>query len=91
MTHGLRGYWNGCRCQVCKDANAAYSRRYHFGKRKDPYVPVKRARQLLLTFENSYDAARMTQVGQATIYRILSGQTRKIRRSTEIKILARAA
>lgn len=87
MIHGLRSYWNGCRCTSCREANARYFRLYRFSKPRDYYVPVKRAQQLLLNFEDATDAARVLGISRSTAWTIRSGKVRKIRRSTEERIL----
>ena len=88
MNHGLRSYWVGCRCVECKAANAGYFRLYRFSLERDYYVPAKRARQLLLNFEDAADAARVLKMSRNTTWKIRNGLVKKIRRSTERRILA---
>lgn len=91
MIHGLRSYWNGCRCDRCKSANAHYFRIRRFNEPRDYYVPIRRAQQLLLQFEDAADAARVLKISRITAWSIRSGSVKKIRRSTEQKILKLAA
>lgn len=92
MSHGLRSYWNGCRCFPCRVAYSAYWRAGHLARARGEHglIPAKRARQLLLKFENSLNASRVVDLNQSTIHRILSKKTKKIRRETERKILRAA-
>lgn len=53
-------------------------------------MPTETAKQLLITFESENDAARVVKVNQSTVHRILTGKVKKIRRSTEQKILLAA-
>lgn len=93
MDHGLRAYWRGCRCMTCRSTYARYTNSRYLARAKGEtnLVPINRARQLLLTFESSYDAARMIGINQSTVSRIITRSVKKIRKSTEQKILERAA
>lgn len=92
MKHDLLSYRRGCRCIECRSAFSAYQQRYRMEKAKGELhrVSIDRSRQLLLTFESSADASRVTKVSQATCYRIINKQVKKIRRETEAKILLAA-
>lgn len=93
MKHGLRAYRRGCKCIVCRSAYADYCRSTYLARAKGEsnLVPINRAKQLLLTFESAEDAARVIGINQSTAWRILNGAVKKIRRSTEQRIVARAA
>jgi hypothetical protein len=94
MNHGLRSYWNGsCSCILCRSANADYHRERYLARAKGEsnLVPITRAKQLLLSFESNKDASRALGINRSTIVRIMHGKVKKIRRSTEQKILDRAA
>lgn len=84
MKHG----WT-CKCLQCRVWRAEQYKRWREGKRL--LVPADKARQLLLTFEDAKDAARVLKMPKTTIWRIRAGEVKKIRRSTELKITDRAA
>jgi hypothetical protein len=93
MNHGLRSFWRGCRCFICRVAYSDYARDYYHGRTRgrSNLVPIRRARQLLLTFDSSEDAARVLKMSQPTIWRIINKKVKYIRRETEKRILDRAA
>ena len=78
---------------VCRVAYSEYARDYYHGRTRgrSNLVPIKRARQLLLTFDSVWDAARALRMSPATIWRIKNKAVKNIRRETEKKILDRAA
>jgi DNA invertase Pin-like site-specific DNA recombinase len=93
MNHGLSAYRLGCKCILCRAANSDYRRRMYLARAKGEsnLVPINRARQLLLQFESSCDAARVVKINQSTVSRIINKKVKKIRIQTERKIVARAA
>jgi hypothetical protein len=89
--HNVQRYWRGCRCSICKAAHAQYMRVYRFHLKSDRLVPSSRARQLLLTFEDAADAARVLKMSRTTLWTIRSGRVKFVRQSTESKVLKAAA
>src|SRR5215213_1298728 len=77
----LRRYWNGDRSLPCRVAYSEYARDYYHGmtRGRSNLVPIKRARQMLLTFESAHDAARALRMSQPTLWRIMHGKVKKIR------------
>lgn len=88
----LRLYRRGDRSLQARAAYAEYCRERYLARAKGEtnLVSIKRAKQLLLTFESSLDASRVTGVSQPTIHRILTGKVKQIRKSTEERILKAA-
>ena len=83
MKHG----WT-CKCFDCRVWRSRHYKEWRNGKRL--LVPAARARQILLTFEDAKDAARALNMPTMTIWRIRKGEVKKIRKSTETKILLAA-
>lgn len=77
-----------CKCLPCRAMKAEYHRNLYRGIRR--LVPAKRARQLLLTFEDAKDASRMLGIPHMTAWKIRTGTVKKIRQTTEDKILRAA-
>lgn len=92
MNHGLRSSiphnWK-CKCLPCRAWKAEYFREHRNGL--DLFIPADEARKYLKTFADATDAARVTGVSQMTLWRIINKKVKNIRRSTEQRILARAA
>jgi hypothetical protein len=83
MKHG----WT-CKCFDCRVWRARHYKDWRNGKRL--LVSARRARQILLTFEDAKDAARALNMPMMTVWRIRKGEVKKIRKSTETKILLAA-
>lgn len=79
MKHGTGGYASGCRCQVCRDATAAYRRR----KRAED-APAKTPRpepEPLATVTNHGTDSGYTQGCRAACCRAAMSQAQKRRRA----------
>lgn len=93
MIHNLLTYRRGCKCLPCRSAFSVYQRESRLARAKGKFglVRIDRARQMLLTFESTVYAAKITKVSQPTVSRILNRRVSKIRRTTERAILEFAA
>lgn len=94
--HGTRSrYVAGCRCPLCKAANAEYARARAKAQRRggqNPLVCAQPARQHLIDLSEGGVGARAiaaaTDLARSLLQEIKAGSKAKIRRSTETKILA---
>lgn len=73
-----------CKCLPCRVQRAAHYKRWREGQRL--MVSAKEARQLLLTFEDAKDAARVLKMPHNTIWRIRKGEVKMIRQATAKRI-----
>lgn len=84
--HNRRAYWSGCRCEICRKAHTDYEReRYRATTTKqlqdtEFVLPVIK-RCVIARF------AREIGVQEKTLIQIKFGRTKRIRQSTERKIL----
>lgn len=85
---GIPHTWK-CPCIECRVWKANYFRAHRQGL--DLFVPADKAREVLNTFQDATDASRVLKVPQMTIWRIINKKVKKIRRSTEKRILEKAA
>jgi hypothetical protein len=94
-THGTRNcYVDGCRCDDCRAANAAYHRRYRHhpeGAGWGPRVAARRARahikRLAREGVGAGSVAHAAELSKTTVAEIRNGITRVIYRRTEQLIL----
>jgi hypothetical protein len=96
LAHGVRGrYVAGCRCMLCRAANSRYcceaQRRRDAGDGGE-IIPADAARQHLLELARSgvgYKAvASACDVADSILFAIRSGSRKRIRKTTEARILA---
>lgn len=88
MTHGLRGYWNGCKCFLCRLEWANYTTMRRRERHGLTTVPAERSRQLLLQFDTAKEASTATGVSYALCTRIRRLAVKTVRKSIEARILA---
>jgi hypothetical protein len=93
--HGTRArYIAKCRCPLCREAQLAYCRDYYRARKRlgeGLLVPAELARQHLRELQRmgvGVRALEMEGIPHGTLMRILSGECKRIRRSTERRILA---
>lgn len=88
MTTRIPHKWK-CKCLECGVWRSQYWKQHRQGL--NLFVPADEARKYLRTFTDSVDAARVLRVHQTTLCRIMKGRTKRIRKSTEQRILDKAA
>jgi hypothetical protein len=89
VTHGLRGYWRGCRCLICRAAEAEY-RSARRRTSADELVQAESVRQHLVTLRGTgrrYIAKR-AGISDRTVRDILNGTRQQIRAGTAKRLLA---
>lgn len=88
----LKAFWRGDRSPAARAANAEYKRLWYLRKAKgiSNLVSAEAAKQMLLTFEDCSDAAKTLNMPLMTIWTIRKGKVKRIKRSTEERILQAA-
>lgn len=88
--HGLRAWWRGCKCPVCRSAWSKYNYQRQRARKNGSYVLVsaKRAQEHLEKFESVWKLSKVSGINRSTLERIRDGVRHQIRPETEKKVLA---